>query len=141
MNSTDKDINTRIGLAWSDFEKLKSILKAPKPKTRLKMRIFNAACISILLYGCETWVLTAEQQHILDVFARTCYRIMLNIRQTDAHITNKHLYEMTGGEQPISVIIHKRQLEFVGHCLRMTTDEPANIYGYVKIFVQTDRPS
>ena len=41
---------------------------------------------------------------------------------------NKHLYELTGGEQPISVSIRKRQLQFVGHCLRMATDEPANIY-------------
>ena len=74
----------------------------------------------------ESWVLTAEQQHRLDVFARTCYRVMLNIRQTDAHITNKHLYEMTGGEQPISVSIRKRKIQFV-HCLRMATDEPAKL--------------
>ena len=72
MNSTDKDINTRIGLAWSAFEKLKSILKAPKLKTRLKMRIFNAACISILLYGCESWVLTEDDHNTYTKYPNTC---------------------------------------------------------------------
>ncbi len=43
---------------------------------------------------------------------------MLGIRQADAHTTNEELYRLTK-ERPVSVTIRKRQLEFVGHCLRM----------------------
>jgi len=52
---------------------------------------------------------------------------MLGIRQAEAHLTNKTLYELAG-QQPVSNEIRKRQLKFIGHCLRMKPDEPANIY-------------
>jgi hypothetical protein len=42
-------------------------------------------------------------------------------------MTNEELYELTG-RRPIREIIRERQLQFVGHCLRMPEDEPANIY-------------
>ena len=92
MGSTEKDVDARIGLAWVAFAKLKPILRASRPSIEFKMRLFNAACISILLYGCESWVLTETLKKKLDVFARNCYRIMLNIRQADDHITNDELY-------------------------------------------------
>ena len=71
MGSTDKDVHNRIALAWVAFTKLKPILtsRSGKPSVKLKLRLFNAACISILLYGCESWVLTAEQTNKLDVYA------------------------------------------------------------------------
>ena len=37
------------------------------------------------------------------------------------------MYHMAD-EHPISEMIRERQLQFTGHCLRMTKDEPANIY-------------
>ena len=101
--------------------------RSGKPSTRLKVRLFNAACISILLYGCETWVLNEKQTNKLDVFARTCYRIMLGIRQSEAHMKNDELYKITK-QRPIKSLIRERQLKFIGHCLRMPSEEPANIY-------------
>ena len=129
MGSTDKDIQTRISLAWGAFARLKPILtsRTGKPTVKLKMRIFTAACLSILLYGCESWVLTPQQSTKLDVYARTCYRIMLGIRQSEAHMTNKQLYKEADA-RPVSSMIRDRQLQFTGHCLRMPNDEPANIY-------------
>ena len=129
MGSTDKDISNRIGLAWAAFTRLRAILtsRSGKPTVKIKIRLFNAACISILLYGCETWVLTASQSTKLDVYARTCYRMMLDIRQSEAHMTNNELYKLVN-TRPINAIIRERQLQFIGHCLRMPSDEPANIY-------------
>jgi hypothetical protein len=107
------------------------VLKAPLKSKALKVRMFDAACISILLYGCETWVLTSELENKLNVFARKAYRIMLDINQADEHLTNKELYRITG-QRPISETIRLRQLQFTGHCLRMPPDEPANIYSIYK---------
>jgi len=129
IGSTDKDVSNRIGLAWAAFAKLKPILlsRTGKPSIKLKITLFDAACISILLYGCESWVLTKKQLARLDIFARTCYRSILGIRQSEAHMTNDELYKLAGA-QPISSTIRQRQLKFTGHCLRMNIDEPANIY-------------
>ena len=128
MGSTDKDIRNRIALAWAAFAKLRPILASSsgKQSVKMKMRLFDAACISILLYGCESWILTASQLNKLDVFVRTCYRIMFEIRQSESHMTNKK-YEKASA-RPISATIRERQLQFTGHCLRMPTDEPANMY-------------
>ena len=101
--------------------------RSGKPTVRLKIRLFHAACISILLYGCESWVMTVQQLEKLDVYARTCYRSMLGIRQSEAHMTNERLYALTG-QRPISESIRVRQLTFTGHCLRMDSSEPANIF-------------
>ena len=91
------------------------------------MRIFNASCLSVLLYGCESWTLTEELSSKLDVFTRIIYRMMLGVSQAETHMTNIELYNAVK-QQPLSLEIRKRQLSFVGHCLRMTEDEPARIY-------------
>ena len=72
VGSTEHGVQVRICLAWAAFAKLKSILRSPKPKLNLKIRLFKAACVSILLYGCETWILTEAFTEKLDIFARTC---------------------------------------------------------------------
>ena len=58
VGSTEKDVNTRIALAWVAFARLKPLLRASRPTIEFKIRLFNPACISILLYGFESWVLT-----------------------------------------------------------------------------------
>ena len=119
MASTGKDVQVRIGQAWGAFAKIKSILLSPKPTLSFKIRLFNAACISILLYGCESWVLTDAQTDKLDKFARKCYRQMLGIRISEnVHFSNDNLYNRVD-QPPISELIRRRQLKFTGHILRM----------------------
>ena len=117
--STENDIQARVGLTWSAFNLLRPVLTANKLELKLRMRIFNAACISILLYGCETWTLTQKLEDKLNIFVRKLYRLMLNIKQAEAHLTNEDLYKRVR-QQPIAEEIRKRQLRFIGHVLRMS---------------------
>ena len=126
VGSTEKDVNTRIALAWVAFARLKPLLRASRPTIEFKIRLFNAACISILLYGCESWVLTEPLKKRLGTFARTCYRIILGVRQAEVHMTNNELYEKVS-QRPIRDQIRERQLKFTGHCLRMDKEELPNI--------------
>ena len=112
---------------------------ASGPTIEFKMRLFKATCISILLYGCETWVLTEELKKRLDVFARTCYRIILKIRQADERITNEELLKRVG-QVEINETIRIRQLQFIGHCLRMNNNEPAHIFALYKSEVGSNPP-
>ena len=59
----------------------------------IKIRFFNAKDIFILLYGCETWVLTETLKKKLAIFAKTCFRIMLGIKQAEEHIKSDQLYK------------------------------------------------
>ena len=81
--SSEKDIEMRIGLTWTAFEKLRHILTSSKLDLKLRMRIFNAACIPVLLYGCESWTQTETSMEKLNCLARTFYRIMCGIKQSE----------------------------------------------------------
>ena len=60
-------------------------------KLKFKIRLFKAVCISILIYGSETWNIRkpetlAEKLYISE---RIWYRIMLGIKQFRNHVTNQ----------------------------------------------------
>ena len=55
---TSDDIKIRKGQAWGAFWKIKNIWKTTNLPILLKVRLFKASCLSILLFGCETWTLT-----------------------------------------------------------------------------------
>ncbi len=60
ISSSEKDFKNRIGQAWGAFWKLEKIWKSKTISTRMKINIFQTSCISILLYGCEAWILTEQ---------------------------------------------------------------------------------
>lgn len=124
--TTLKDIKTRKGQAWSAFWKLKNIWLADKIPISLKIRLFEASCLSVLLYGSETWIISQEIKKALNSFATNCYRIMLRLKRTD-HIPNEQLYARVKQHSIYSKVI-KRQLTWVGHMLRRDRQEPIRQY-------------
>ena len=83
---------------------------------RICFKSAAAAVLAILLYGCESWILTENLEKSLNSFATNCYRIMLNIRRLDKK-RNEDIYKMVA-QEPLAVIVQQRQLRFLGHCLR-----------------------
>ena len=56
VESTEKDIETRLMKAWTAIDRLSIIWKSDLID-KMKRSFFQAAVISILLYGCTTWTL------------------------------------------------------------------------------------
>ncbi|CAF0847644.1 unnamed protein product [Brachionus calyciflorus] len=92
--SSEQDIEMGIGLMWTAFEKLRHILTSSKLDLKLRMRIFNAACIPVLLYGCESWTLIEASSDSLNCLVRTFYRIICGIKQSETHKINEELYKI-----------------------------------------------
>ena len=46
--------------------------------------------LSIFLYACESWTLTAELEKITQIFDMRCYGRLLNISSKD-HVTNEEV--------------------------------------------------
>ena len=65
VSSTEKDINTRLTKAWTAIDKLSIIWKS-NLIDKMKRSFFQAAVVSILLYGCTTWTLTKQPKKKLD---------------------------------------------------------------------------
>ena len=56
VSSTKKDIDTRLTKAWTAIDRLSIIWKSDLID-KMKRSLFQAAVVSILLYGCTTWTL------------------------------------------------------------------------------------
>ena len=54
------DVNVRIQKARGSFSKLRKVWLSTQIQKDTKIKIFNAYVKSVLLYGCETWLVTSE---------------------------------------------------------------------------------
>ena len=65
VSSTEKDIDKRLTKAWTAIDKL-SVLWKSDLTNKMKCSFFQAAVVSIQLYGCTTWMLTKRLEKKLD---------------------------------------------------------------------------
>ena len=77
VSSTEKDIDTRLTKAWTTIDWLSIIWKSDLTD-KMKRSFFQAAVMSILLYGCTTWTLTKRLQKKLDGNYTRVLRATLN---------------------------------------------------------------
>jgi hypothetical protein len=81
----------------------------------------NNCVNSVLLYGCETWLVTKEIQGKIQTFVNRCLRYILRILWPNI-ISKKDLWKVTGQED-INVEIRKRKVRWIGHTLRKEDGE------------------
>ena len=75
------EINARIARATSAFCRLtKRLWTNPSIHMDTKVAVYKATVLSTLLYGCETWTLTAKQMKLLEKFHMTTLRKIARIR-------------------------------------------------------------
>ena len=126
MASGISDQTRRRALAWVAFWKLEKIWRSPSISISTKIKLFNTTCVTVLLYGCESWVISSNTENKINAFATSCYRIMLNIKRLDC-VSNERIYHLTN-TQPLINTVRQRQLRFLGHILRMPEEEPCRRY-------------
>ena len=71
--SGSSDLKRRKSLAWCAFWKLEQLLKSPHISITTKVKLFNTTCVTILLYGCESWVISQDMENKINAFATSCY--------------------------------------------------------------------
>ena len=77
VSSTAKDINARLAKTWTANDRLSVIWKS-NLTDKMKRSFFQAAVVSILLYGCTTWTLTKQTEKKLDGNYTRMLRAILN---------------------------------------------------------------
>ena len=117
VSSTEKDIDTRLTKAWTAIDKLSIIWKSDLTD-KMKRSFFQAALVSILLYGCTTWTLTKRLEKKLDGNYTRMLRAILN-KSWRQHPTKHQLY---GHLPPITKTILVRRTRHAGHCWRSRDD-------------------
>ena len=112
VESTEKDIETRLTKAWTAINRLSIIWKSDLTD-KMKRSFFQAAVTSILLYGCTTWTLKKRLEKLDGNYTRML-RAILNMSWRQ-HPTRHQLY---GHLPPITKTIQVRQNRHAGHCWR-----------------------
>ena len=113
VSSTEKDIDTRLTKAWTAIDRLSIIWKSDLTD-KMKRNFFQAAVVSILLYGCTTWTLTKRLEKKLDGNYTRMLRTVLN-KSWRQHLTRHQLY---GHLHSITKAIQVRRTRHAGHCWR-----------------------
>ena len=111
--STKKDIDTWLTKAWTAIDRLSIIWKLDLID-KMKRSFFQAAVVSILLYGYTTWTLTKRLEKKLDGNYTRMLRAILN-KSWWQHPTRHQLY---GHLPSIMKTIRVRQTKHAGHCWR-----------------------
>ena len=113
VSSTEKDINARLKKEWIAIDKLSIIWKSDLTD-KMKRSFFQAAIVSILLYGYTTWTLTKRPEKKLDGNYTRMLRAILN-KSWRQHPTKHQLY---GHLPSITKTIQARRTRNAGHCWR-----------------------
>ena len=113
VSSTEKDIDTQLKKTWTAIDKLSVIWKSDLTD-KIKRSFFQAAGVSILLYGCTTWTLTKLLEKKLDGIYTRMLRAILN-KPWRQHLTKHQQY---GHLPPVTKTIQVRRARHAGHCWR-----------------------
>ena len=113
VESTEKDIDTRLTKSWTAINRLSIICKSDLTD-KMKRSFFQAAVTSILLYGCTTWTLTKRLEKKLDGNYTRMLRAILN-KSWRQHPTR---HQLCGHLPPITKTIQVRRTTHAGHCWR-----------------------
>ena len=123
ISSTEKDIDTRLTKVWTAIDKL-SIIRKSDLADKMKRSFFQAAVVSILLYGCTTWTLTKRLEKKLDGNYTRMLRAILN-KPWRQHPTKHQLY---GHLPPITKTIQVRRTRHAGHCWRSRAELISDVH-------------
>ena len=117
VSSTEKDIDKRLTKAWTVNDKLSIIWKSDLTD-KMKRSFFQAAVVSVLLYGGTTWTQTKRLEEKVDGNYTRRLRAILN-KSWRQHPTKHQLY---GYLPPITKTIQVRRTRHAGHCWRSRDD-------------------
>ena len=107
------EVLSRIAQATAALTKLKPIWRDNNISLGSKVKLMHSLVISIFLYACESWTLTAELEKRTQAFEMRCYRRLLNISYKD-HVTNEEvrrkIQAAIGEYDELLTLLKKRKL-------------------------------
>lgn len=88
--STTTEVKSRLARCTSANCRLKPLWANRNITLKTKLKLYNTLIVPILLYGCETWVLTKANERKLTAFQFKAYRMILGIHWSE-HRTNEYV--------------------------------------------------
>ena len=129
------EVLSRIAQATAALTKLKPIWRDNNISLGSKVKLMRSLVISIFLYACESWTMTAELEKRTQAFEMRCYWRLLNISYKD-HVTNEEvcrkIQAAIGEYDELLTLVKKRKLRWFGHVSRSSGLAKTVLQGTVK---------
>jgi len=106
----------RVRCGWKKFRELACILTHKKVSPRLKGRVYSTCVRSAMVYGSETWPMTAEQERRFERAEMRMVRWMCGVSLRD-NLRSDELRRRLGIEA-IGQVLRRGRLRWLGHVLR-----------------------
>ena len=113
-----EEIKTRIGIAKTAFNKIKTLVTNRSLSLTLRRRFIKCYVWSTLMYGCESWTINKDMEMKLEAAEMWFYRRMMKISWTN-RVSNEMVLQRAGTERELLKMIRKRQLRYLGHVMRL----------------------
>jgi len=74
QNSIQEEIKSKLKLGNACYYSVQNLLSSSFLSKTLKIKIYRAIILPVVLYGCETWLLTLREERRLRVFENRVLR-------------------------------------------------------------------
>ena len=119
--SMDNDVQNRIKSASASFGRLRKRVFVNKVlNIHTKVAVYQAICVSTLLYGCEAWTLYRRHIRQLENFHIKCLQRIIGLTWRD-RVPHTEILKRTGTKSMEATFL-QHQLRWVGHTIRMPED-------------------
>ena len=129
------EVLARTAQTVATVAKLKPIWRDKNISLQSKVKLLHALILSIFLYACESWTLTAELQRKIQAVEMRCFRRLLGMLYTD-HITNEEVRRTISRHvkhyEDLLTTVKKRKLKWYGHVTRSSTLSKTILQGTVQ---------
>ena len=122
---SSSDITARCIMGNSAFRSFwKLWIRGSKIPLAKKLQLYNATCVSLMVYNCNSWAAPKAAMEKLDVCHRKHLRKITGHQWPNSLISNKALYKKCN-TIPLSTKVVQLRWSMFGHVLRMAEDTPA----------------
>ena len=115
------EIRSRIAQTIATLTKLKVIWDDKNIDLSSKIRLMRSLVMSLFLYSCETWTLTAEVERKIQTVEMRSFRRLLGISYND-HIINEEvrsrIRKAIGPYEELLSTVKRRKMKWYGHVKR-----------------------
>ena len=118
------EISARIAKARITFANLRHLWRQKGISLQLKGRVYKTTVRAVLLYGCETWPIRADDLKRLQIFDHRCLRSIARIGWNQ-RIRNERIRKIVFGDDKFSSLeqqIKIHMTRWLGHVLRMSSN-------------------
>ena len=115
------EVLSRITQTTAAVTKLKVICNDMNIAISSKIKLMRSLVMSIFLYACETWTITADIERRIQALEMRCFRKLLDIQYRD-HITNEEVKARVGNAigsyEDLLTSMKRLKLKWYGHVTR-----------------------